>query len=1216
MATLNIPTTEAKELLKFKESPAIWFFKNPRPILNRLPFRSGAYVKDMRKENTTPAVLTGSPFQCKVSLSDEGRVLILDAGFVVWDGGSAILPRTTVQINQIKLSDGLYIAGFRLDEPQQHFLDDENPSLDFFHIILAQVQIRGNLVTSVVDLRVFTDIRQDPVAHWITDFQDNTLESLKIDITQFGSRYMSPFTAGYHIYKQLSFSQQEIHDHEHRNQIPSRLNQSERLILQKVRQSLNWVGQLLGFNDISHLSLADFLHEKRLLMAGVFGQYGFPGKKHNNLNPTRYDLFFKTKIITQNQGGNSKKQLKLQTEDISQLNKRLDYSESNPIDLFVGGLYSFDKPIKISSDAVELNSDYILTNNNKSLQILKPSATLIDLKLQERDDVNPIKVRFTAHKYSDRSNQHRGLWGAKGSKEPHNYCLDSLGISGFEEDYGIDFNSHHYSITPEKLVELAGLRPNKNTRKFIQSYKFQLNQGNTGETSRPTPANPTELNLIDTRQNPSETPSEIILRQKNNPVAITEFTVDYQHIGKKITQHQKPQLDWLLDPLFDNGEYDETGGIENNEHWVDVDGGDTHDVETSEVLTALDEGEYRYKSVQPNCSTSQEIETSYDGGTFYHSSAPERVRHGIDGGISNHVRDEETNDPIQDIPNIESSSCIDGGLYEFEPYVTIDNGEVVNYPAIYHEDANDITSFSYRIHDNYDGKGGYYFEVLTGGKITAAIGNSFIEIKIPPDEAPAAEERFPVPYLGIYLHTLDLTGKVIVGIKDYSIRFRRGGRPDVDSDNNDFIQADRRPNPDPDPTRSYFQYTWETEDLNYSTGENRKIYELAVYTDQTRPDYALDIAEIELVPVPGSPSERRVKNEYEQDIKDLRRFTTHNRYNSNDNTLDSGGPTLDNGIATKTDPEYIAPSSNYDEGLLGESQREGIPYTPPETSVVETIMPCPSEPIPIPIPAFTGLQWQIQPDSRHTTTPAKLWTHDQVTVGYLAADSNLGTQIKHQYRHFLRLPPNIKRGSNQWDKAFRAAELFSNFSSTVTPSVISKNQTQPNPTLYRENLIPANSDNSVLYDEPFLISNIQTTVPLGPNYREGSIQNQNGGTGQWSNSQINEYDPIQTRKLNRDPDTDEYAGQYYCFDKKAKLSGITEKDIHDGKIIPCKTPPWEKPSPTTFKLSVVKDKLKNYGICYAYFGADLSAAEEPVFDPDNPICWATNSQNQVPSAYQ
>lgn len=1224
MATLNIPTTEAKTLLKFREVPTEWVGRQ-KPIRHRLPAHNGAYHKDTRTSNVIPRVLadgSSGPYQCKISFSNDGTILTMDGGIVVWPVGSAILPRTTIKIPQVRLLDGLYSAGYILDNPQQHFIDDINPSIEAFHIMLGQIQVRGSRIIAVTDLRNFTTDREDPVAHWVTSFQDEMLETLRNDIVNFNQKYMNPFTAGYYIYEQLNLNQQEIDNYENHNQIPSKLTQTQRITLENVRKTLNWTGQLLGFNDTSHLSLAETLFEKRLLMAGVFGQYGLPGRKQTNLNPTRYDLAFHTQIVplgqnlASNSGANSsgqiKKRLQLQTESLAQTNSHLNYSETDPIVLFVGGLYSFDKPITVLNTNLEINSDYLLFNNNKSLQVLRASSNLIDLGLANNAAIIPTKVRFHNNNFNDRSAEHRGLWGPKGSKYPQNYCLDSLGLVGFEEDYGIDFKPHKYTVTPEELVKLAGLRPNNNTRKFFQ-YKFQLNNGPTGETSKPTQSVPRSLDLINTAETLEDTqslndaPAGVTLTQKNDATTIEKFDLNYTYAGKN-SLTDIPRLEWLLDPSLDNGEYDPSDSNREN-LWIDVDEGDVSKVQSDLAGVTFDESEYRYKSVQPFCpppGTPPNKQEIYDGGTFYHTLDSTKASHGIDGGLSNHIplNSNSDDDSYEEVANIETATDLDSGFYEFEPYVTIDNGEAVEYPAIYHGTNEDPTdSFKYRIHDNYDGKGGYYFEVLIGGKITAAIGNAFIEIKIPPTESPPAGQKFPVPYLGMYLHTLGITGKVIVGIKDYSIQFKRGGSPDNDKDNNDF-EKDRNS-----------QYTWATENLNYSNGENKRVYELAVYTDQTRPAYALDLAEIELIPVAENPSERRAKNLYQKDITDLRRFTTHNRYDSSDNTdLDTGGPTLDGGVYNPAAGEE--PDSSYDEGLSGGSRREGIPYVPPTDTQIEPVKSCPSEPIRVPVPAFTGLQWRVKPDSRHTTVLPRIWSDSQAVTGNLAADNNQGTHQKHQYRHFLRLPPSVKRGSEKWDKALRTSELFSSFSSTVSDMIISKSQEQPTPNLYQENLKQTNlSHNNILYDEPFLISKIQNSVPLAPTYSDGSIRNEETGEGQWTNSQVSEYDPIQTRKNHRDPLTDEYAGQYFTTDGKTNLSGIRNKDISEGKITPVKVPQWERPSPTVFQTSLTKDKLKNYGICYAYFGADLSAAEEPVFDPDNPVCWATNSKNQVPTAY-
>ena len=44
-----------------------------------------------------------------------------------------------------------------------------------------------------------------------------------------------------------------------------------------------------------------------------------------------------------------------------------------------------------------------------------------------------------------------------------------------------------------------------------------------------------------------------------------------------------------------------------------------------------------------------------------------------------------------------------------------------------------------------------------------------------------------------------------------------------------------------------------------------------------------------------------------------------------------------------------------------------------------------------------------------------------------------------------------------------------------------------------------------------------------------------------------------------------------------------------------------------FPDGVDQASLKNYVVSYAYFITDFSASDDPVFDPDNEICWRSET---------
>jgi hypothetical protein len=84
------------------------------------------------------------------------------------------------------------------------FEDDEFAEIDRPYILLAKVEVKNQQVVNVEDLRRQTSTKYEPVAKWLTDFQDRSLRSLITDISDYSSRYMAPPTAAEDMYLELS----------------------------------------------------------------------------------------------------------------------------------------------------------------------------------------------------------------------------------------------------------------------------------------------------------------------------------------------------------------------------------------------------------------------------------------------------------------------------------------------------------------------------------------------------------------------------------------------------------------------------------------------------------------------------------------------------------------------------------------------------------------------------------------------------------------------------------------------------------------------------------------------------------------------------------------------------------------------------------------------------------------------------------------------------
>lgn len=83
------------------------------------------------------------------------------------------------------------------------FLEGEYDQIDRPHILLAVITVSNYEITSIRDERSQTSRKYEPVASWLTDFQDRSLRKLITDIEGYSELYMSPIGGAYQFYEQL-----------------------------------------------------------------------------------------------------------------------------------------------------------------------------------------------------------------------------------------------------------------------------------------------------------------------------------------------------------------------------------------------------------------------------------------------------------------------------------------------------------------------------------------------------------------------------------------------------------------------------------------------------------------------------------------------------------------------------------------------------------------------------------------------------------------------------------------------------------------------------------------------------------------------------------------------------------------------------------------------------------------------------------------------------
>lgn len=121
--------------------------------------------------------------------------------FFFWDG--------TASVSELLYSGQAYVQDFTSTGPVTNatpYLDGiyETPPGDY--ILLATFTIIEGNIGQVADMRNIVTQPYEPVASWLTDFQDQNLRCLFDDVTKYSGKFLAPPTADYHFYDELDDS--------------------------------------------------------------------------------------------------------------------------------------------------------------------------------------------------------------------------------------------------------------------------------------------------------------------------------------------------------------------------------------------------------------------------------------------------------------------------------------------------------------------------------------------------------------------------------------------------------------------------------------------------------------------------------------------------------------------------------------------------------------------------------------------------------------------------------------------------------------------------------------------------------------------------------------------------------------------------------------------------------------------------------------------------
>jgi hypothetical protein len=236
----------------------------------------------------------------------------------------------------------------------------------------------------------------------------------------------------------------------------------------------------------------------------------------------------------------------------------------------------------------------------------------------------------------------------------------------------------------------------------------------------------------------------------------------------------------------------------------------------------------------------------------------------------------------------------------------------------------------------------------------------------------------------------------------------------------------------------------------------------------------------------------------------------------------------------------------------------------------------------------------------------------------LVADVNFGPGDENWDRSFIRLPSEYGRNSKRWNQAELTVEDFT-YAGTAGDLQSMKCPTNAVvPQIYDE-LVFTNTQPSadrVIYTEPFLYSSIRGYEnPV--NYLRQTSESSGGFTAadfdfgsdakydEWTEADSEEYEPLHYRQVQANGD---WQGVYLKYTGNVGFSGFAEKDLGVKSLTTISPPVWDasiyKYPPLCPEASIsYSENPNNCKVGYAYFAADLAAAEDGFFDQQQDVAW-------------
>lgn len=273
---------------------------------------------------------------------------------------------------------------------------------------------------------------------------------------------------------------------------------------------------------------------------------------------------------------------------------------------------------------------------------------------------------------------------------------------------------------------------------------------------------------------------------------------------------------------------------------------------------------------------------------------------------------------------------------------------------------------------------------------------------------------------------------------------------------------------------------------------------------------------------------------------------------------------------------------------------------------------------------FSGLNYYASPNVCDSETLLRLWKstplfcidspNDFNSLSYpngLVADDNKGPSDPHWERYFIRLPPNYQRDGSSWQKINRICQNFGYWGSPLLPEDMFCPAKREKPDIYEELVAYERQDrpSNYVYTEPYFYSAYVPEFGYPEDYNNAMIVPvSNEVKDGFEEGKLIAYDPLHERTADTESlvgkGYGEWNGEYFRVSDCSDLNGHLVNDTLSDNVENIPSPIWDAsiyklPSTCVINEESGKVDANHFKIGYAFFLADLSAAEEAVFDFNN-----------------